>query len=58
MCKMKSLVYKHKQKVVKLYLPVFLVNYETLPYLQDLGKLVFGPVHEASATNKCEYVVK
>ncbi len=42
-----------EQKVVRLYLPVCLVNCEALPYLQHLGILIFGLVPEAS-----EYLVK
>ncbi len=43
---------KCQQNVVRLYLPVWLVNCEALPYLQHPGILSFEPVHDASATSK------
>ncbi len=43
---------KHGQKVVRLYLPVCLITCEALKYLQQLGILTLGTVHEASATWK------
>ncbi len=48
----------HDPKVVRLYLPVCLVNCVALPYFQHLGILTFESVHEASATSKGEYPVK
>ncbi len=43
---------KREQNVVRLFLPVCLVNCKALPYLQHIGILTFEPVHEASATSK------
>ncbi len=39
-------------------LSVFLVNCEVLPYLQHLGKVRFGPIHDASVIRKSEFLVK
>ncbi len=49
---------KREHNVVRLYLPVCLVNCEALPYLQHIGILTFGRVHEASVISTSEYTVK
>ncbi len=49
---------KREQNVVRLFLPVCLVNCEALPYLQHIAILTFEPVYGASATSKSEYPVK
>ncbi len=47
---------QREQNVLRLCLPVCLVNCEALPYLQHLGILTFGPVHEASVIGKSVYL--
>ncbi len=47
---------KRGHKCVRLYLPVCLVNCEILPYLQHIGVITFGHVHESYVVSEQMWV--